>query len=210
MLTIRLLGRIIDRVQRPVTPESVINWQRREEGSDRKVASGFVLDSCPVRRYSKGPLLGKQSNSEAQNPTWSTYLLEQFDANESTVVNNIDTRHNERRSPPQRDMLQNEDQSDLRNEPPSCSICIEYFIEEENVRILPCGHVYHQYCIDPWLLDFSSTCPLCRKTLREILQLHAARRLSRLSRRIPTVFHRGLNNERVSGSSTSAIYATLS
>jgi hypothetical protein len=160
MILIYLLGLIIDRVQRPVTPASVTNWQRRAEETDRKEVSSFVLDSLPVRRYTKGLLPGEQSNGEVQNLTWSTYPLEQFDANESTMVNNIDTTHDKRRIPSEKDTSQNEDQSEPRSEPPSCSVCTEYFVEGENVRILPCGHVYHRCCIDLWLLDFSSTCPL--------------------------------------------------
>lgn len=52
---------------------------------------------------------------------------------------------------------------------PSCSICTECFQESENVRVLPCSHIFHWQCIDPWLLNFSGTCPLwlvnlqCRK-----------------------------------------------
>jgi hypothetical protein len=42
----------------------------------------------------------------------------------------------------------------------SCSICTEDFETGENVRILPCKHIYHRRCIDPWLLRFSGTCPL--------------------------------------------------
>jgi hypothetical protein len=160
MLTTYLLGRIIDRVQRPVTPASVTNWQRRGEEGDRKVVNSFVLDSLPVRRYTKGLLIGEQSNGEVQNLPWSAYPLEQLDANESTVVNDIDTTHDKRRIPPEKGTSQNDDQSDPISEPPSCSICTEYFVEGENVRILPCGHVYHRCCVDPWLLDFSSTCPL--------------------------------------------------
>ena len=54
----------------------------------------------------------------------------------------------------------NRDQSRPGHEPASCSICTEDFLDKENVRILPCAHIYHQRCIDSWLLDFSETCPL--------------------------------------------------
>ena len=56
--------------------------------------------------------------------------------------------------------IQNRDQSRPRPEPASCSVCTEDFLDGENVRILPCAHIYHQRCIDSWLLDFSGTCPL--------------------------------------------------
>lgn len=47
-----------------------------------------------------------------------------------------------------------------------CSICTEDFERGEDVRLLPCSHKFHPPCIDPWLLNVSSTCPLCRVDLR--------------------------------------------
>lgn len=43
-----------------------------------------------------------------------------------------------------------------------CAICWEDFSQGEEVRMLPCEHKFHPKCIDPWLLDFSGTCPVCR------------------------------------------------
>lgn len=47
-----------------------------------------------------------------------------------------------------------------------CSICTEDFNRGEEVRVLPCNHKFHPECVDPWLLDVSGTCPLCRIDLR--------------------------------------------
>ncbi|QSZ34091.1 hypothetical protein DSL72_005679 [Monilinia vaccinii-corymbosi] len=47
-----------------------------------------------------------------------------------------------------------------------CSICTDDFATGEDVRVLPCNHKYHPACIDPWLLNVSGTCPLCRRDLR--------------------------------------------
>ncbi|KIW33000.1 uncharacterized protein PV07_04505 [Cladophialophora immunda] len=47
-----------------------------------------------------------------------------------------------------------------------CSICTEDFKKGEEVRVLPCNHKFHPDCIDPWLLNVSGTCPLCRVDLR--------------------------------------------
>lgn len=46
-----------------------------------------------------------------------------------------------------------------------CPICLEDF--EDNVtqvRELPCKHIYHLDCIDPFLKTRSSLCPLCKKS----------------------------------------------
>ncbi|KAL6867983.1 hypothetical protein J3F83DRAFT_85559 [Trichoderma novae-zelandiae] len=48
-----------------------------------------------------------------------------------------------------------------------CSICTEDFREGEDMRVLPCNHKFHPNCIDPWLVNVSGTCPLCRLDLHE-------------------------------------------
>ncbi|PNY29558.1 Protein goliath [Tolypocladium capitatum] len=47
-----------------------------------------------------------------------------------------------------------------------CSICTEDFKVGEDVRVLPCNHRFHPDCVDPWLVNVSGTCPLCRLDLR--------------------------------------------
>ncbi|KAJ9658351.1 hypothetical protein H2198_003781 [Neophaeococcomyces mojaviensis] len=47
-----------------------------------------------------------------------------------------------------------------------CSICTEDFTKGDEVRLLPCNHKFHPECVDPWLLNVSGTCPLCRIDLR--------------------------------------------
>ncbi|OLN95275.1 E3 ubiquitin-protein ligase [Colletotrichum chlorophyti] len=46
-----------------------------------------------------------------------------------------------------------------------CSICTEDFTVGEDVRVLPCNHKFHPNCVDPWLVNVSGTCPLCRLDL---------------------------------------------
>lgn len=47
-----------------------------------------------------------------------------------------------------------------RDERQPCSICTESFKVGSKLRALPCGHVFHRRCIDPWLLRHSVQCPL--------------------------------------------------
>ena len=41
-----------------------------------------------------------------------------------------------------------------------CAICTENFVEGVRLRKLPCTHVFHPQCIDPWLRRRARTCPL--------------------------------------------------
>lgn len=45
-----------------------------------------------------------------------------------------------------------------------CHICMEDFVLDENVRSLPCKHLYHDNCIVPWL-ELHGTCPMCRQRI---------------------------------------------
>ncbi|KAK9054877.1 hypothetical protein SSX86_025956 [Deinandra increscens subsp. villosa] len=48
-----------------------------------------------------------------------------------------------------------------------CSICLEDFVDGQNVRVLPhCGHEFHVRCVDKWFESHSS-CPNCRNCLLE-------------------------------------------
>ena len=45
-----------------------------------------------------------------------------------------------------------------------CSVCMEDYKVDEQVRCLPCQHVYHHDCIVPWLQRHGN-CPVCRKDM---------------------------------------------
>ncbi|KAF8757228.1 RING-like zinc finger [Rhizoctonia solani] len=47
----------------------------------------------------------------------------------------------------------------------TCPICILDFEDGDDLRVLPCEgrHRFHRDCVDQWLLELSSSCPLCRE-----------------------------------------------
>lgn len=49
---------------------------------------------------------------------------------------------------------------------PACAICLDDFVAgESQVRELPCKHIFHPECIDMFLLENSSLCPLCKTSV---------------------------------------------
>ena len=52
--------------------------------------------------------------------------------------------------------------------PSSCSICAEDYFEGDELRKLPCGHIFHKACVDPWLQDRARTCPLWYDTTLDL------------------------------------------
>ncbi|KAF7456536.1 E3 ubiquitin-protein ligase RNF128 [Cryptosporidium felis] len=47
----------------------------------------------------------------------------------------------------------------------NCIICLNDFTSSEMARCLPCNHVFHEDCIDMWLLR-NAVCPLCQVSIR--------------------------------------------
>lgn len=60
-------------------------------------------------------------------------------------------------------------------ETPMCPICLEHFIDGDEIRNLNCDHCFHKSCIDVWLLgtmssDVTTTvCPTCRQDASSVI-----------------------------------------
>ncbi|XP_016424838.1 RING finger protein 148 [Sinocyclocheilus rhinocerous] len=50
---------------------------------------------------------------------------------------------------------------EVESEDVSCVVCTDSFKHKEKVTVLPCRHLYHKKCIEPWLLEHP-TCPMCK------------------------------------------------
>uniref|UniRef100_A0A8C0XM83 RING-type domain-containing protein n=1 Tax=Castor canadensis TaxID=51338 RepID=A0A8C0XM83_CASCN len=70
-----------------------------------------------------------------------------------------------------------------------CAVCIESYKQNDVVRILPCKHVFHKSCVDPWLSEHC-TCPMCKLNILKALGIvpnlpctdHVAFDMERLTR----------------------------
>lgn len=49
-----------------------------------------------------------------------------------------------------------------------CGVCLVEFENGDEVRELPCGHCFHRACIDHWLLNASTVCPIDKRDVREL------------------------------------------
>ncbi|TMW61555.1 hypothetical protein Poli38472_012746 [Pythium oligandrum] len=49
-------------------------------------------------------------------------------------------------------------------EPNTCCICLMDYDIDDDLRVLPCGHEYHESCVDEWLMR-NATCPVCRNSI---------------------------------------------
>lgn len=91
--------------------------------------------------------------------------------------------------------------TDLASSSESCPICLTEFEEGDELRILPCDerHRFHPECIDPFLLNVSRLCPLCRLDLGNVggresdemgREEYARREEERVRRHLRSLLHR--------------------
>lgn len=48
----------------------------------------------------------------------------------------------------------------------TCTICLDEYQDGDQLRILPCLHIFHTCCIDNWL-PRNSTCPVCKMDIND-------------------------------------------
>nr|GMD83837.1 E3 ubiquitin-protein ligase At1g63170 [Ipomoea batatas] len=49
-----------------------------------------------------------------------------------------------------------------------CCICLAKYVNNDELRELPCSHFFHKDCVDKWL-KINNTCPLCKAEVGETL-----------------------------------------
>ncbi|XP_071723494.1 E3 ubiquitin-protein ligase At1g63170 [Rutidosis leptorrhynchoides] len=54
----------------------------------------------------------------------------------------------------------------ISGEDAACCICLAKYINNDELRELPCTHFFHKECVDKWL-KINALCPLCKKEVGE-------------------------------------------
>lgn len=112
-------------------------------------------ESCPSNKTDTNDLnITRVDDVEAQ--VWETIKIDSnvVEGQSNNVTTCVDTEDDDSI----RTYLQN--QEELCG---TCPICIDEFVMDESVIALPrCHHFYHKDCIQVWLLEKQSVCPLCK------------------------------------------------
>uniref|UniRef100_A0A1I8B481 RING-type domain-containing protein n=1 Tax=Meloidogyne hapla TaxID=6305 RepID=A0A1I8B481_MELHA len=56
-----------------------------------------------------------------------------------------------------------------------CPVCIDPYKPGDICRQLPCRHIFHKSCVDPWLLEHR-TCPMCKSDILKAFGYHVSSR----------------------------------
>lgn len=80
--------------------------------------------------------------------------------------------------------------ADIKGKDIQCPICRCEYSVGENMRRLPCLHIFHQECIDTWLSE-NLSCGLCRTPLTSELQISEEDIISEIP---STIFNHELDN----------------
>ncbi|KAG4129974.1 hypothetical protein ERO13_D09G113200v2 [Gossypium hirsutum] len=88
----------------------------------------------------------------------------------------------------------------------TCAICLEDYTVGEKLRILPCRHKFHAFCVDSWLTTWRTFCPVCKRDARTSTgDPPASESTPLLSSTLSTMSSSALSSVRSSLASSSAI-----
>lgn len=143
-------------------PRNIVGRGRQ---SRAKGVARAMLETLPIVKFGDHQDLPKKptegSDIEMNAASTETPATNNTDPTSKAVVGELTTTDAAGESTQAAIATHNPDGTDAEGHL-GCSICTEDFTKGEEVRVLPCNHKFHPVCVDPWLLNVSGTCPLCR------------------------------------------------
>jgi hypothetical protein len=165
----------------PTNPDDTMYPQSRAKGLARAVLETFPIvkfnleEARPAKdEETQGVELSHWEVVDAPKTPGESSSSEQKTPGEKSVPNRALMEEGSSDGQPPRAALRRNGTQTSRQNPDvtpqtigreTCPICIVDFEEGDDLRVLPCEgkHRFHQKCVDPWLLELSSSCPLCRE-----------------------------------------------
>lgn len=157
---------LIQRARRNALRRRIINQEVDLEalGIKRLTVPREVIDKLPLFTY----------NCEDEKLTEQTTVVKPDNSREGSqsaedAIEDQEAPQNPGLIPPTNEVVTN--QSSLAHKflpypQPTCPICLEDFKSEITpIRELPCGHIFDPECIDSFLCNNSSLCPICKKSV---------------------------------------------
>lgn len=138
-----------------------------DEGANKNLNTTEIEDGNSVERYQRKSFqdsfhsaqLNISSNDDIQIMTNCNDEQDITDMLPKNKINYIVTENSINSNTPVTDIEEKHFTSGI------CAICLEDLQDDNNVRGLICGHVFHDECIDPWLTERKGCCPTCKKDL---------------------------------------------
>ncbi|KAL8826033.1 MAG: hypothetical protein Q9170_007565 [Blastenia crenularia] len=157
-------------------PRNIVGRPRQ---SRAKGIARAMLETIPIVKFGDHdhpkPTVQQQRDIEMAPPSTVQETSTQEETQQATAgpVEQRRTNEDSHEAVPTEGISESQERSQLTDDPIAnadnglaCSVCTDDFTKGQDVRVLPCNHKFHPECIDPWLLNVSGTCPLCRIDLR--------------------------------------------
>ncbi|XP_064869159.1 E3 ubiquitin-protein ligase Arkadia-like isoform X2 [Oncorhynchus nerka] len=128
------------------TYEDLLHLEERLGTVNRGASQGTIERCTYPHKYKKKVLETERDIDEQLTPeAWATIGKNMHATSDSRKLHG----------------KQEEDEGADEDTEEKCTICLSILEEGEDVRRLPCMHLFHQLCVDQWLLT-NKKCPICR------------------------------------------------
>jgi hypothetical protein len=140
---------------------------RQSVDFDEGAIQDFNLENAaPTSFFGRRSGLGQDIIEMLPTKTYHNTNDPDTDVNQNAPV----TREQGESSNPPSTTSSNELSFDFDDEGDCCPICLVEYTDGDELRALPCKHEFHKCCVDPWLGN-NASCPACRHSLRDLVNL---------------------------------------